>query len=233
MRPRIVVSTDTNTDKFANYVRAIEGAGGEVVPIRDGDDAAEAASKAMNSDGWLLVGGRDLTPVDEPLHPNAELITESRQAIEDSIYDSFIKTEKPILGICMGAQYLNLRAGGPLHQHIPDIGVRGHGAITANDEDTHVTIEPGSLLAKELGVTSLSAKCHHHQAIRAVGQGYAAVAWEANDKRVIEAIEDTSGKWRIGVQWHPERTGGAESDALFAAFVRACAIRRAAHAQQV
>jgi putative glutamine amidotransferase len=225
MRPRILVSTDTRSDKFRNYVRAIESAGGEVVRVGEGDNPTDAAAKADDADGWLIVGGRDLPPLDEPVHPKSELITASRLAIEHAVFDSVMPTDKPVLGVCMGAQYLNWKAGGPLEQHIPDIGICGHGALTGSDEDTTVRIAPGSLLANCLGSTTVKAKCHHHQAIRTVADGYVAVAWEDGVESVVEAIEDATGRWTIGVQWHPERTPEAESDSLFRAFVNACASR--------
>lgn len=225
MPPRILVSTDTNADKFRNYVLAVEKAGGEVVPVRDGDDPADAARKAMAADGWLLIGGRDLPPRDEPLHSKADLLTDSRLDIENAIHDAAADADMPILGICMGAQFMNWKAGGPMYQHIPDMGVTAHGAQSTTDEPTIVRVSPDSMLAGALGATRVSARCHHHQAIREVGKGYKAVAWDNSDERIIEGIEDAGGKWRIGVQWHPERTPEVESDSLFKAFVNACANR--------
>jgi len=222
MRPRILVTTDTNNGKFRNYVSAIEKAGGDVLAVNERDDAQDAIVTAKVADGWLITGGRDLPPTDEPLHPMSELISDNRLAIENAVFEVISESGKPILGICMGAQFLNTRAGGPLEQHIADLGIGGHGAVGGIDERTAVRVSPDSLLARSLAATAVTVYCHHHQSIRAVGQGYEAVAWEDGEQSIIEAIEDACGRWRIGVQWHPERTPDVASDNLFRAFINAC-----------
>lgn len=232
MRPRILISTDTNSDKFANYVRAIESAGGEAVPVREADSPDDARAKADTVDGWLIIGGRDLPPIGEQWHEKSEPISNERLAIENALFDIFDKSEKPILGICMGAQYLNFKSEGSLIQHIPDIGKHGHGAQSDKDEETKVQIDPDSLLARLIGISAV-VRCHHHQAIGIIGKGYRAVAWEDTEcDRIVEAIEDESGRWRIGVQWHPERTPAKQSNNLFQAFVQACATQRLAPSRQ-
>lgn len=90
-----------------------------------------------------------------------------------------------MLGICRGAQVLNVALGGTLHQHLPDvIGHSGHRAGNAVFTTLGVRTVPGTRLAKLLG-ESVEARCYHHQAIADVGEGLVVSAWDADG--VIEA----------------------------------------------
>jgi putative glutamine amidotransferase len=60
----------------------------------------------------------------------------------------------------------------------------------------------------------------HHQAVKAAAPGFRVVATAPDG--IIEAIEDQSARFCLGVQWHPEnfwRTG--EFRPLFEGFVEA------------
>ena len=60
---------------------------------------------------------------------------------------------------------------------------------------------------------------YHHQSIDLTGRNLRIVAVAPDD--VIEAVEDTTGKFLIGVQWHPETGWSSDQFArsLFKAFV--------------
>ena len=72
----------------------------------------------------------------------------------------------------------------------------------------------GSLL-RGLQDARMDVPTHHHQAVRR-HPGFE-VAARADDG-TIEAIEDRSSRFRVGVQWHPE---ASQDNRLFAALVRA------------
>ena len=59
----------------------------------------------------------------------------------------------------------------------------------------------------------------HHQAVRSVGSNLKVIA-RAPDG-IVEAIEDTSGRWVLGVQWHPEwMATSTVSKRIFDAFIQ-------------
>jgi len=70
-----------------------------------------------------------------------------------------------------------------------------------------VAIDADSRLAHVMGATTVTASCHHHQAIDKVGDGLHVVARAADG--IVEALE-LDGQFLLAVQWHPEDT--AEHD---------------------
>jgi putative glutamine amidotransferase len=126
----------------------------------------------------------------------------------------------PILGICRGAQMINLACGGTL---IPDLGPdtphHGHGDDPLFLDDT-VLVEPQTRLFDILGCTTVTVRNGHHQAVGDVAPQLRVSARGVDG--VIEAIEHGDpDTWVLGVQWHPEDTDGpaADREALFRAFL--------------
>ena len=115
----------------------------------------------------------------------------------------------------------------PLIQHLPD-HQEGSDAIphrqsSPGREPSHpVTIEPGSLLARTIGSDRADVNSFHHQAIDRLGGDLVVTARAADG--TIEAVEDPSRSFLIGVQWHAElMTEREEEDRLFRSFVEAAA----------
>lgn len=110
----------------------------------------------------------------------------------------------PVLGICRGAQLINVAHGGTLYQ---DISYRSKPTLKHNQEHTPdlatqtVTLTAESYLAKLFGRTTISVNSFHHQILKKIGQGLTAVG-KAQDG-VVEAFENSDASV-IGVQWHPE-----------------------------
>ena len=121
----------------------------------------------------------------------------------------------PVLGICRGIQVLNVARGGDLHQHLPErVGHDRHKHNPPGQYVDHdVTIEPGTKLASLFG-SHTGVKSHHHQGLRQVGEGLVEAAHA--DDGTIEAIEDPSRRFALGVLWHPE---AGENMKLFEALV--------------
>lgn len=208
------------------YVEAVTHAGGLplILPA-----TAEAPIEAIAEriDGLLLSGGGDIDPVwfgEEP-HVACGRIDPVADAFEISLCRLFLTQERPILGICRGAQVLNVAAGGDIYQDVVEqTGSKLQHAQKAPDcHPTHsVTLHEESLLARILGETTIRVNSFHHQGVRRVAPHFRAVA-HAGDG-VVEAIEKPGVPVTLGIQWHPERTYGDNPSerALFKEFVSVC-----------
>jgi gamma-glutamyl-gamma-aminobutyrate hydrolase PuuD len=131
----------------------------------------------------------------------------------------------PVLAICRGTQVLNVARGGDLVQHLPDvIGDEKHKHTPGAFADHDVSIEDGSRLASVLGERA-PVKSHHHQGLGKVGEGLRVVA-HAEDG-TIEAVEDPTRRFALGVLWHPE---AGEDARLFEELVREAQQFRSARA---
>jgi putative glutamine amidotransferase len=217
------------------YVRVIEAAGAlpVVLPPLGHPDVPRLLARL---DAVVLSGGPDLAPAAYGAKPHVELgPTEPRlDSFEYRLAREALRLDMPILGICRGAQTLNVARGGTLHQHLPD--VVGDAIAHRQTEDgqlpTHsVTIRPASRLAAVLGTTHLSVNSFHHQAVDRLGSGLRACAWAPDG--TIEAIEDPGQTFVLAVQWHAETLQGAPAQlALFEELVNVAAgpgmVRRAA-----
>jgi putative glutamine amidotransferase len=125
----------------------------------------------------------------------------------------------PLLGICRGAQMLNVACGGTLHQHVPDLVGHEQHSGPANGFGTHkVRVTSGTIVSSILpGGEFFEVPTHHHQAVDLVGAGLTAVAWA--DDGIVEGIESTTqGEFLVGVQWHPEQ---GDDPRLFGALIAA------------
>jgi len=122
--------------------------------------------------------------------------------------------------VCGGMQLLAVELGGTLYQDIRDEipSALDHEQKTDPRTPGHeARVEPGTRLAKIVGVERLGVNSTHHQAVRDPGR--ARVCAVAPDG-VIEAIE-LQDRFAIGVEWHPEMLPGAEHLALYRALVEA------------
>jgi putative glutamine amidotransferase len=163
-----------------------------------------AADYARELDGLVLQGGADISPLaygEQPLKP--EWAGDPlRDQYEISLVKAFSAAGKPVLGICRGAQLVNVALGGSLHQDIPAHRSDGY------DQHAHdVRLEPGSALARLYGETGPRRVVSiHHQAIKQLAPGLTVEA-RAEDG-VIEAVRGTGASYICAVQWHPEFHGG-------------------------
>lgn len=213
------------------YMRAVELAGGLPLVIPPLDEAA-IEPLLDRLDGLCLSGGPDLDPGNYGAEPHAELgpTWADLDRFELAIARRADAREMPILAICRGTQALNVARGGALHQHLPELsGEIPHRQKTPGTEPSHpVRIERGSHLASALGyeddlevADELDVNSFHHQAIDRLGEGLKVTA-RAPDG-TIEAVEDPSREFLIGVQWHAETLVHRSSEAaLFRRFVAAC-----------
>jgi putative glutamine amidotransferase len=205
----------------ASYVRAVQRAGGRPILLPpDLEDVEDPSGVLDLLDALILTGGAgDVNPAlygEEP-HPETGLIQEERDAYELALASAAIERELPFLGICRGMEILNVVYGGRLEQHLPDVlGHEVHRHTPGTYADHEVRLDPGSLAARAAGRERTPVKSHHHQGIKEVGGGLLTTGWATEDD-AIEALEDPSHPFVLGVLWHPEED---EKSQLIRALVR-------------
>ena len=207
----------------ADYVYAVERAGGRALLVPPSEDGVEETLQAL--DGLLFSGGSDLDPGLYHQEPHEETfgIHEARDRAELALLEAALERDMPVLAICRGSQVLNVARGGDLVQHLPEVvGDEKHKHTPGTFADHDVTLEEGTRLGSLLG-DHAPVKSHHHQGIGRIGEGLR-VAAHAEDG-TVEAVEDPDRRFAVGVLWHPE---AGEDARLFEELVREAAEYRAA-----
>ncbi|MBN1803934.1 MAG: gamma-glutamyl-gamma-aminobutyrate hydrolase family protein [Sedimentisphaerales bacterium] len=213
-------SFSTSVD-FA-YIEAVADNGGLPLVLPTVSDEEIIRQYIRRLDGLVLIGGYDVPPsaYNEQPHETVEVLPMQCYNFERKLISSWLKTGKPVLGICLGMQFTNVVSGGSLIQDIPSqVGTK------VNHREYHrVRIAPDSSLAKILNSTEASVFSYHHQAVKDVGKNLKIIAH--SDDGLIEAMERINGGFGLFVQWHPEETDSAEHrNAIFGALIKACAVR--------
>ena len=221
--PKIAIAPCSKT---LDYEESVRRAGGDPIVVDPGRDHPQ--SIVAGFDGLLLAGGGDILPsiYGETAHKTFSAAEAGRDEYELELVRRALEADLPLFAICRGIQVLNVARGGTLVQDIP---------TEVTHAVPHDLREPRFAIAHEVWMTTGSlldrlmrerfeegdacpVNSRHHQAPRKLGEGLV-IAATAPDG-VIEAIEDPSRRFCLGVQWHPEnfwRTG--EFRALFEGFV--------------
>ena len=199
----------------AAYVEAVQQAGGRALLVPPAEDAVDETLDGL--DGLVFSGGSDLDPelYGQEAHQKTFGTVRKRDEAELSLLTAALKRDMPVLAICRGSQVLNVARGGDLVQHLPEVvGDEKHkhnpgGVFTDHDVD----LVPGSRVHSLLGERT-PVKSHHHQGFGRLGEGLQESA--RADDGTIEAVEDPSQRFAVGVLWHPEE---GEDFALFQGLV--------------
>ncbi len=242
-RPRILIPLPTSFDEAYNqqcwpeFADAVRDAGGDPIPLPLTHSEAEVEALANGADGILLPGSpADMDPARYG-HARQDATARAdpaREQTDFALLGAAERVGKPLLGICMGLQTMNTYYGGTLIQDLDPMPVN-HAAGRAVQAAHTALVTPGSRLhgvvaslpefAEESdGVGRLPVNSSHHQAVDAPGETLRVTA-RCRQDGVIEAVESQdTGRWLMGLQWHPERTlsSSPASLALFRAFVAAC-----------
>jgi putative glutamine amidotransferase len=186
---------------FTEYPAGVAAAGGLPVELTRDADVSDMISRL---DGLIVSGGADVDPSKYGAAPEDGLgATEpDRDDWELALLRAAIDQKVPVLGICRGAQLLNVLMGGTLVQHVGRDEGDGHPRF---EEDRsvaahHMAAAPGSLTAALYG-DSAGVNSLHHQTIGRLGDGLVATGYA--DDGVVEAME-MPGRPVYAVQWHPE-----------------------------
>lgn len=221
----------------APYMRFIEQCGAQTVAVSPTTPMPQFEALMGRCSGFLIPGGNDIQPfrygktlegpLDDPVPQRDEFELAAVQwAVEHGV---------PVLGICRGAQVLNVALGGTLRQ-IADGSEQHVGSSDAQLSGRfvdHWPCEQGGAFAHEIGIQPHTlagavlkaprafVNSLHHQAIDACGQAVVVDAFAPDG--VVEAIHVDGHPFALGVQWHPERISEQrESRAIGRAFVQAC-----------
>ena len=186
-----------------NYIHAIEKFGG--IPHTLDPDVSEDAYTDIN--GLLLTGGPDIDPsyYGEEAHETTD-IEADRDRLELPLFNQAVEKDLPVFGICRGIQIMNVAIGSSLYQDIPSqfADHLTHKIVENNDDSWHnIVIQRGSLLNEITGNRVVEVNSRHHQAVKVIGEGFTVTAQSKDG--IIEAIEDRSKRFMLGVQYHPER----------------------------
>jgi putative glutamine amidotransferase len=220
----------TSCRKLEDYRQSILHVGGEP-RIVDSSMTIEAALDGV--DALMLTGGDDVAPsrYGDAAHPTVVEAEAGRDEFEIGVFLAARQRGLPIFGICRGIQVMNVACGGTLVQDIPShiTGALAHSLTVPPNQPFslahEVWIEKDSLLSQLMrerlsDADSCEVNSRHHQAVRGIAPGFRVSATAPDG--VIEAIEDPSHRFCLGVQWHPEnffRTG--EFRPLFEGFLEA------------
>ncbi len=227
-----------NAKSWPEYAAAISDAGGEPIPVPLTHTPAELQSLVDHAAAILLPGsGADIDP-NRYGHPRDAASAPPdllREATDRAILEAAESTSKPVLGICLGLQSLNVYYGGTLIQDLSPMPVNHRAGRAVNAAHAVELIQDSRLGSALCGnsqnaafgdmLTRMPVNSSHHQAVGMPGDSLRAVA-RCPEDGVIEALEGTNSEhWLVGVQWHPERTVGesSASRALFTTFVQMAA----------
>jgi len=184
------------TMTFLNRLAVWRAGGRSVVMTRDERRSPEPL------DGLVIGGGDDISAhlyggevtVDVRVDPN-------RDKLEMETLELAEKHQIPVLGICRGAQILNVFYGGNLHGEIKEQFKDAKHIRTVLPKKC-VNITADTQLQKLLNTEFCYVNSLHHQAINRLGDGFIEAANDVSG--MIQAIENPSRRFLIGVQWHPE-----------------------------
>ena len=211
-RPLVLLES---RDDPSPYVRWLEREGAEVRLVRPGEVEPQLALADA-----LVIGGSvvDVHPALYGEAPRVRLNTPDmdKDLRELRVTHAALEASLPFVGVCKGAQLMNVALGGSLYQDI-----EADGATRRSHWRTQHRVEtrPGTLARRILGATA-EISSEHHQAARRIGRGLRGTS--RSDDSIFESLEPDGGRFALGLQWHPEhpesgRAGRRVAQALLAA----------------
>jgi putative glutamine amidotransferase len=215
-KPLIGITSRNNKDSDGHpltglqhsYINAIVQAGGMPIIIPSMLIEEDFLDLYYQLDGILFSGGGDvsLEYFNGSDHPRIGEVDKRRDTTEITLMRTAVNDGKPVLGICRGAQVMNVALGGTLYTHIQD---QLKGAL---DHDypgdlrrvlVHpVNVDETTRSAEIFGETLLNVNSLHHQGLKDIAPSLR-VAGHSPDG-LVEVVEIPDHPYAVAVQWHPE-----------------------------
>ena len=170
--------------------------------------------------GLVIGGGDDIDPARYGEIPKLSIkINRKRDELEWHMLTYAQRAELPVLGICRGAQLLNIYYGGSLHQDLVDVFENLVLRRTVLPRK-RIHIKPDTPLAAIMRTTQVRINSLHHQAVNRLASGFRIAA--SDDDGIVQAIYGEHHPFLLGVQWHPEYLPQVRSHRhIFTALVQA------------
>ena len=235
MKPIIGILAEVDDEKnnrlAGAYAAAIEESGGVpiLLPYVEKIDTLEGLIEIC--DGILFSGGADVDPArygeeKSAACGNVQLL---RDEHEIRVFERVIKTNKPILAICRGAQLVNVALGGSLYQDIPtelETEILHRQTEDRNLPSHSVSVAENTPLFDMTREVRVAANSFHHQAIKRLGDGLRVMA--TADDGIIEAVYLEGDRYLYAYQWHPERLCNIDKNnrLIFDNFIAECTNER-------
>jgi putative glutamine amidotransferase len=200
------------------YVRWLEDAGARVRRLAGTPRERDLAL----ADGVVFSGGAD--DIDPRLYGERWREVRGEPDIASDRLDlaalaGALALDVPFVGICRGAQLLNIATGGSLYQDVHADGLTRH----AHSGAPHLLRTAHGGLVRRLAGSTPRVHSEHHQAVRRLGRGLQVTAHSADG--VVETIERADRRFALGLQWHPERGESTAGARVAEALVEAAAAR--------
>ena len=198
--------TPQNPCSINEFNGLILGGGADVAPDLYGATLLRPEEMTVGEHGWVrrgiaLLAFPLMLLLRRILTTRNPGLSKDRDQLEQKLLQEALARNMPILGICRGAQLLNVTTGGTLHQHLAGFYLESPNIRSLLPRKI-ITVQPDSHLAAILRCVTCRINALHDQAINQPGTTVRIVATESNG--VIQAIELTDKNFALGVQWHPE-----------------------------
>ena len=185
-----------------DYIDSVIQNGGIPYIIPFNEDEEVVKEQLLNVQGLILSGGHDV----DPHNYGEELgdIWPERDKFDMRLLKLAEENGIPVLGICRGAQIINVYHGGTLYQ---DLSYRKEKTLKHSQGQTPTLLThtvktvAGTKIADLLGKKEMQTNSFHHQLIKDVADDFKVSARCVDG--VVEAIENKDASI-IAVQWHPE-----------------------------
>lgn len=212
---KIAASRASGSDAYQRYLPWLQRADADVelCDLWTAPDVPTAVALLRDCAGLILTGGPDVAPDRYGQPEKAPLCGEAdlrRDDLELALIKEAHEIGIPVLGICRGAQILNVAYGGTLIADLPAaIGTSiEHRRLLDEDSSHDVALESGTVLKRISRVLDGTINSAHHQAVERLADPFTAAA--VSPDGVVEAFEfgdaTLGGKhFLLAVQWHPER----------------------------